>query len=329
MVAEYSTVVAAQADAKVSYLTSDNLGTPRINTDANGLTISGHDYMPFGEEVNRGYVGDGVRKQFTSYERDIESELDFAQARYYNFSHGRFTGVDPLRESAKAENPQTWNRYSYSYNNPLRFTDPSGMIAGDFYDREGEFLGSDGINDDKIYLLNEGKRAVTENKEVNWRGTLNKEHADALKKDSTEVGGLVILERQEEGKDYTTGKFWTQGGEPKKDVSGVMLEPNGPSTTESGQDKRIPEGVYNVDNYSSKKFPDNFIISNNEVSKDRKILFHSGTNGGNTEGCIMPGTTKGDGFITGSRAKMGELRTFIKSEGASNVKFIIRNRIRH
>ena len=54
--------------------------------------IKRHDYLPFGEElfagsggrtVGMGYAGgDGVRQQFTSKERDTESGLDFAEARY-------------------------------------------------------------------------------------------------------------------------------------------------------------------------------------------------------------------------------------------------------
>ena len=36
MVAEYSTIVESQSAAKVSYLTTDHLGSPRILTDANG-----------------------------------------------------------------------------------------------------------------------------------------------------------------------------------------------------------------------------------------------------------------------------------------------------
>jgi hypothetical protein len=66
MVAEYSTAVASQQDAKVSYLTSDHLGSPRINTDANGAVIARHDYQPFGEEVTRAsYGADSTRQKFT------------------------------------------------------------------------------------------------------------------------------------------------------------------------------------------------------------------------------------------------------------------------
>ncbi|MCV5232188.1 hypothetical protein OFC56_34040, partial [Escherichia coli] len=51
LVAEYSTQVASAQDAKVAYLTADHLGSPRINTDANGAVTSRHDYHPFGEEI--------------------------------------------------------------------------------------------------------------------------------------------------------------------------------------------------------------------------------------------------------------------------------------
>jgi hypothetical protein len=80
--AEYSTIVAPSNDAKVAYLTNDHLGSPRINTDANGVVTSRHDYHPFGEEIATAqrvsglkYVNDSVGKQFTGYERDNEIEL--------------------------------------------------------------------------------------------------------------------------------------------------------------------------------------------------------------------------------------------------------------
>src|SRR6185369_5802424 len=79
-----------------------------------------------GRTTGKGYSqADGVRQQFTGYERDIESGLDYAKARYYANVQGRFTGVDPI--SGRPASPQTWNRYTYSGNNPLKFVDPAGL----------------------------------------------------------------------------------------------------------------------------------------------------------------------------------------------------------
>ncbi len=69
------------------------------------------------------------------YERDIESELDFAQARYYNPKHGRYTSTDPIIVTPERFfDPQQFNLYSYTRNNPLKFNDPTGeklKITGD------------------------------------------------------------------------------------------------------------------------------------------------------------------------------------------------------
>jgi RHS repeat-associated protein len=129
-------LLTTESPAGTNYLTSDHLGSPRINTDQNGSVTARHDYMPFGEEVfsvggrttGLGYNSDNVRKKFTGYERDIESELDFTQARFYNSAHGRFTSTDLIIISdGQVSNPQGWNLYAYVGNNPLAFTDPTGM----------------------------------------------------------------------------------------------------------------------------------------------------------------------------------------------------------
>jgi RHS repeat-associated protein len=65
---------------------------------------------------------------FTGKERDAESGLDYFGARYYASSMGRFTSTDPNFESARKADPQTWNRYTYGLNNPLRFIDPTGEL---------------------------------------------------------------------------------------------------------------------------------------------------------------------------------------------------------
>ncbi len=119
---------------------TDQLGSPRIITDAFGDVVSRRDFMPFGEELApdttfrtaamKYGTGDNVRQKFTGYERDDETGLDFAEARYYYNNHGRFTAVDPLLASGKSANPQTFNRYAYVMNRPLLLTDETGLQSG-------------------------------------------------------------------------------------------------------------------------------------------------------------------------------------------------------
>ncbi len=132
LVAEYSTEISQTP--KVSYTTADHLGSPRILTDENGGIISRRDFHPFGEEVFTserstvlGYQPDDVRQKFTTYERDGETDLDFAQARMHNFTLGRFNSPDPLYfQVIMVLDPQFFNLFSYVRNNPLRLVDPTG-----------------------------------------------------------------------------------------------------------------------------------------------------------------------------------------------------------
>ncbi len=67
----------------------------------------------------------GFRRRFSSsYDRDSESVLDYALARYYDSRTGTFCSADPLAGSPS--DPQSWNRYPYGRNDPIDITDPSG-----------------------------------------------------------------------------------------------------------------------------------------------------------------------------------------------------------
>ncbi|MDH3492013.1 MAG: hypothetical protein OEM82_00560 [Acidobacteriota bacterium] len=140
LIAEYSDKL--PESPKIRYLTRDSLGSTRVVTDGAGTVVSRNDFMAFGEslsdkignvsgrEASHGYGSpQDLRNQFTGYERDIESGLDFAQMRYYDSAMGRYTSVDPLNASANLRNPQTFNRYSYVLNSPYKFVDPLGLIS--------------------------------------------------------------------------------------------------------------------------------------------------------------------------------------------------------
>jgi RHS repeat-associated protein len=131
-------LVTAEPSAQIHWLVTDQLGTPRMILDLSGNlnAVSRHDYLPFGEELyagidgrltTQGYTGDSSRQKFTQKERDIETGLDFSEARYYASTQGRFTTVDPLASSGRLEIPQSLNRYSYALNNPLLYTDSTGL----------------------------------------------------------------------------------------------------------------------------------------------------------------------------------------------------------
>jgi RHS repeat-associated protein len=138
LVAEYAVTTATPTNPTTNYLGTDMLESPRILTDQNAQVVSRRDFMPFGEDIpnfgartqSNGYKPDNLRQKFTGYEKDNETGLDFAEARYYHSSVGRFTAVDPLLASGKSANPQTFNRYVYSLNSPIVLSDPSGLQVG-------------------------------------------------------------------------------------------------------------------------------------------------------------------------------------------------------
>ncbi|MGH9971927.1 MAG: RHS repeat-associated core domain-containing protein [Pyrinomonadaceae bacterium] len=160
----YNVVLNSSAPAgwNLNWVVGDHLGTPRMVFDKSGTLAATkrHDYLPFGEELTTqsqrtaqmGYTADTVRQKFTSYERDSETQLDYAHARYYASFQGRFTGVD--RVSGTPADPQSWNGYSYTHNNPLNLTDPTGMIVSAEY-------GYDPGRESDPYLWESRMRRVT------------------------------------------------------------------------------------------------------------------------------------------------------------------------
>jgi len=155
LAAEYTINIPQPQVPVIGYLTEDALGSPRIITNSYGPVKSRRDFLPFGEELHAGLGSrntnqkysasdDNTAQKFTGYRRDSETGLDFAQSRYYSPMHGRFTSPDEFKggpdelfdfeEDASANptfyadltNPQSLNKYQYTYNNPYKYTDPNG-----------------------------------------------------------------------------------------------------------------------------------------------------------------------------------------------------------
>ncbi|HET9184487.1 MAG TPA: RHS repeat-associated core domain-containing protein [Candidatus Angelobacter sp.] len=113
----------------VAYYFSDHLKTASVITDSAGNIKSESDYYPWGGELQL-VSNDPNKYKFTGAERDSESGLDRMGARYYSNGFSRFTTPDPLMiQKQKLFDPQQWNMYQYSRNNPLRYADPSGLYV--------------------------------------------------------------------------------------------------------------------------------------------------------------------------------------------------------
>ncbi len=212
LIGEYSTVAAPQSP-KVSYTTADHLGSPRILTDENGATISRRDFMPYGEEIatperhpNLSYTAADVRQKFTGYERDTETALDFAQARYFNSGFGRFSSPDDFLNDTHVNDPQSWNLYVYVRNNPLYFVDPDGEVKRDAdgnvitVERKDKDRNTKTINGKTYYVYPgkvDGKQIVWEVKKVWIYGDNDKDNKNGIKAYEV-VGDAQILEKKKD-----------------------------------------------------------------------------------------------------------------------------------
>jgi len=147
------------------YLTQDHLGSTRMVTGETGTVAAGYDYLPFGEVVREsgGMAGQTVR--FTGKERDEGTGLDNFLARYYSAPVGRFTSPDVPFADQGAEDPQSWNLYSYARNNPLAYTDPTGrsvQVCTPGFEFPGLGQGGNSVRSDCRTLTDEEYRKLRE-----------------------------------------------------------------------------------------------------------------------------------------------------------------------
>jgi len=108
-------------------------------TDSPGNILDDRDFLPFGDE-RCGPSSSGNNYKFTEMEYDSESSLDHTLFRQYASNYGRWMSPDEYRGGptsaygpadpappgalpyADISNPQSLNKYGYTYNNPQRGT---------------------------------------------------------------------------------------------------------------------------------------------------------------------------------------------------------------
>ncbi|MBO0609853.1 RHS repeat-associated core domain-containing protein [Myceligenerans salitolerans] len=121
--------------ADVDTIISDQQGTGTVQIpNVDGPAQRVHRYTdpygkPRGPQASQPGAGGGADGDWTGEHGFLDKPVDATGltaigARMYDPTLGRFVSVDPVMDLT---DPQQWNGYAYSHNNPTTFTDPTGM----------------------------------------------------------------------------------------------------------------------------------------------------------------------------------------------------------
>jgi RHS repeat-associated protein len=132
------------------YQYKDHLGNIRLSyqdklkdgTVDNTDIIEESSYYPFGLKQQRpnnvvNSFGNSAAQKYKYNGKELQDELglnlyDYG-ARNYDPALGKWMNIDPLAEMSRK-----WSPYNYAYNNPLKFTDPDGMLPEDKVEKDEE-----------------------------------------------------------------------------------------------------------------------------------------------------------------------------------------------
>ncbi len=111
---------------KVTLVMTDAQGNVLMTKDTQGHILARYTYRPYGTQqsgpTNRG-------PGYTGHVNDPDTGLVYMQQRYYDPAVGRFISPDPVVPTPG--NVFNFGRYTYANNNPMRYTDPTGMYTCD------------------------------------------------------------------------------------------------------------------------------------------------------------------------------------------------------
>lgn len=129
--------VANDAAAKLEYLQRDYQGSVVAISDEAGKVKAQLGFDAFGarktvattaaDKAAENAIIDDNPRGYTGHEHLDSVGLIHMNGRVYNPTIGRFLSADPFVQAPS--NLQSYNRYAYTWNNPMSYTDPSGFFT--------------------------------------------------------------------------------------------------------------------------------------------------------------------------------------------------------
>src|SRR5437667_1318783 len=114
--------VAKMVGSTVSYLHEDHLGSIRFVSSSAGAQVFRGNYAPYGPQY--GLTGNPDEFMFAGKIYDGSTGFYYFGGRFYYPATGRFITQDS--SPGVREDPQSFDRYVYARDNPLKIVDPNG-----------------------------------------------------------------------------------------------------------------------------------------------------------------------------------------------------------
>ncbi|NJK73909.1 MAG: hypothetical protein HC942_06945 [Microcoleus sp. SU_5_6] len=119
---DFGLLFALGRDNNWYYITTDQLGTPRVVCDANGEVVKVLEYDSFGQVIVDSNPEFELHISFAGGLTDVDTELVRFGFRDYDAVAGKWTAKDPIGFAGG-----DGNLYGYIFNEPVNLTDPSGL----------------------------------------------------------------------------------------------------------------------------------------------------------------------------------------------------------
>jgi len=242
------------------YYHEDQLTSSSVLSDSSGNQTEVNAYYPFGRtQTASPQASFQVSRRFTGQILDAETGLYYYNFRYFDPELGRFIQADD--RIPDLSNPQSYNRYSYCLNNPLRYTDPDGhgfwSSVGDALFSTGTFKSSYqlatmhdsfGWKMVEIPVALGGMAIATADTALNFASLGTKGAVEGTGKELLKVGEKLVEEEGEKAgaevlkgaEASRSGKDFTRAG--KRQVWEENAEANGKNVCDNcGQDVVKPQ----------------------------------------------------------------------------------------